>query len=257
MPTVADRIAQTVVAIRLEEQVEPIFHPDSYGYRPNRSALDAVGGLSATLLELRLGHRSGRGEVLRQCALGSGHQSSGRTHRPIMGAAVCEAVACRTTAAARWHPAPARSWHPARVGGFPRCWRTCFCTTRSICGCVGNFRRSRSSGMPMTRSCTAPVSGKLTRCRRRSQPGWNLSGCACIRTRPGSCTARTPTGAALLSTRRLRFWVTCFALAGARNRNGVVFTSFLPAVSPPDALKKMGAGAAPMEVAPSHRSVLR
>lgn len=42
VPTVADRIAQTVVARRLEEKVEPIFHPDSYGYRPNRSALDAV-----------------------------------------------------------------------------------------------------------------------------------------------------------------------------------------------------------------------
>lgn len=42
VPTVADRIAQTVVAKHLEERVEPIFHPDSYGYRPGRSALDAV-----------------------------------------------------------------------------------------------------------------------------------------------------------------------------------------------------------------------
>ena len=42
VPTVADRIAQTVVARRLEAKVEPIFHPDSYGYRPARSALDAV-----------------------------------------------------------------------------------------------------------------------------------------------------------------------------------------------------------------------
>ena len=42
VPTVADRIAQTVVARRLEAKVEPIFDPDSYGYRPNRSALDAV-----------------------------------------------------------------------------------------------------------------------------------------------------------------------------------------------------------------------
>ena len=40
--TVADRIAQTVVAARLEAKVEPMFHPDSYGYRPGRSALDAV-----------------------------------------------------------------------------------------------------------------------------------------------------------------------------------------------------------------------
>ncbi|MDP9381325.1 MAG: group II intron reverse transcriptase/maturase [Chloroflexota bacterium] len=42
VPTVADRIAQTVVAARLEARVEPMFHPDSYGYRPERSALDAV-----------------------------------------------------------------------------------------------------------------------------------------------------------------------------------------------------------------------
>jgi RNA-directed DNA polymerase len=42
VPTVADRIAQTVAAARLEKAVEPLFHPDSYGYRPGRSALDAV-----------------------------------------------------------------------------------------------------------------------------------------------------------------------------------------------------------------------
>lgn len=43
VPTVADRIAQTVVAVHLERRVEPMFHPDSFGYRPERSALDAVG----------------------------------------------------------------------------------------------------------------------------------------------------------------------------------------------------------------------
>lgn len=43
IPTVADRIAQSVVAKRLEAKVEPVFHPDSYAYRPGRSALDAVG----------------------------------------------------------------------------------------------------------------------------------------------------------------------------------------------------------------------
>lgn len=42
VPTVADRIAQTVVAARLEMAAEPVFHPDSYGYRPRRGALDAV-----------------------------------------------------------------------------------------------------------------------------------------------------------------------------------------------------------------------
>jgi RNA-directed DNA polymerase len=42
VPTVADRIAQTVVALQLEARTESMFHEDSYGYRPNRSALDAV-----------------------------------------------------------------------------------------------------------------------------------------------------------------------------------------------------------------------
>ena len=42
VPNVADRIAQTAVAVLLEEKLEPIFHPDSYGYRPGRSAQDAL-----------------------------------------------------------------------------------------------------------------------------------------------------------------------------------------------------------------------
>jgi len=43
IPTIADRVAQTVVKMVLEPLVEPQFHRDSYGYRPGRSALDAVG----------------------------------------------------------------------------------------------------------------------------------------------------------------------------------------------------------------------
>lgn len=42
VPSVGDRVAQTVVAAHLSVRVEPVFHPDSYGYRPGRSALDAV-----------------------------------------------------------------------------------------------------------------------------------------------------------------------------------------------------------------------
>jgi RNA-directed DNA polymerase len=43
IPTVADRVAQMVVKINLEPKIEPHFHNDSYGYRPFRSAHDAVG----------------------------------------------------------------------------------------------------------------------------------------------------------------------------------------------------------------------
>ena len=42
IPTVADRVAQNVVKMVLEPIVEPEFHPDSYGYRPGRSAHDAL-----------------------------------------------------------------------------------------------------------------------------------------------------------------------------------------------------------------------
>lgn len=43
IPTVSDRIAQMVVKLSFEPKVEPYFLDDSYGYRPNKSALDAVG----------------------------------------------------------------------------------------------------------------------------------------------------------------------------------------------------------------------
>ena len=42
IPTVSDRIAQATVKLVLEPQVEPYFHEDSYGYRPGKSAHQAI-----------------------------------------------------------------------------------------------------------------------------------------------------------------------------------------------------------------------
>ena len=42
IPAVADRVAQTAAKMVLEPMLEPVFDPDSFGYRPGRSALDAV-----------------------------------------------------------------------------------------------------------------------------------------------------------------------------------------------------------------------
>jgi RNA-directed DNA polymerase len=42
VPTIADRVAQTVVAMYLEKRADHGFHPDSYGYRPNKSAHQAL-----------------------------------------------------------------------------------------------------------------------------------------------------------------------------------------------------------------------
>ena len=43
IPTVMDRVAQMVVKMQLEPDLEPLFHEDSFGYRPFRSAHDALG----------------------------------------------------------------------------------------------------------------------------------------------------------------------------------------------------------------------
>lgn len=43
IPTVSDRVGQTVAKIYLEPQVEPSFHPQSYAYRSRKSATEAVG----------------------------------------------------------------------------------------------------------------------------------------------------------------------------------------------------------------------
>jgi retron-type reverse transcriptase len=55
VPTVADRVAQTVVKMVLEPLVEPVFHPDSYGYRRPVGARRRGGG-PAAVLGGRLGH---------------------------------------------------------------------------------------------------------------------------------------------------------------------------------------------------------
>ena len=44
VPCIADRIAQTVVAARIEAAAEPVFCPGSFGYRPGRKALEAIRG---------------------------------------------------------------------------------------------------------------------------------------------------------------------------------------------------------------------
>ena len=45
IPTVGDRVAQMVVKQHIEPSIDPIFHPDSYGYRPGKSAHDAIGAV--------------------------------------------------------------------------------------------------------------------------------------------------------------------------------------------------------------------
>ncbi len=42
IPTIEDRIAQMTVVMAITPHIDPLFHEDSYGYRPNKSAHDAI-----------------------------------------------------------------------------------------------------------------------------------------------------------------------------------------------------------------------
>ena len=118
-------------------------------------------------------------------------------------------------------------------------WQTCSCTTRSTCGWRGSSRGSGSSAMWMTRSCTASASARPARCWPRCKTGWPRSGCGCIPTRPGSCTARTARDATAFEHTSFTFLGYTFRPRGARAKNGGMFVSFAPAISK-DALKKIG-----------------
>lgn len=57
VPTVADRIAQTIVKMTFEPNVEKVFLSDSYGYRPKKIGTGCCWSDKTKMLEIRLGSR--------------------------------------------------------------------------------------------------------------------------------------------------------------------------------------------------------
>ena len=114
VPTVADRIAQTVVCMVLEPEVEPVFHPDSYGYRPGRSALQAVATARRRCWEndwvVDMDIRAFFDTVPWDLVLRAVRHHT----REAMDSAVCEAVAGSAAAAAGWHCSRADNGNSAR-----------------------------------------------------------------------------------------------------------------------------------------------
>ena len=114
VPTISDRIAQTVVARFLEPLVEPRFHRDSYGYRPGKAALEAVGVCRQRCWEfdwiIDLDVQKFFDEVPWDLVV----KAVRGGHRLPLGAAVCQAVACRPAQAPGWHACRARQGNPAR-----------------------------------------------------------------------------------------------------------------------------------------------
>ena len=154
VPNVADRVAQTTAAVLLEEKLEPIFHPDSYGYRPGRSAHDALAVARKRCwrqdwvldLDVRAFFDSVPHDLLLKAVA---HHTDERWVLLYIE---------------RWLKSPmqmldgtlgAREKGPHRVLRSRRCSPTCSCTMRSTSGWTGNTRVRPSSVMRMTWLFTA------------------------------------------------------------------------------------------------------
>jgi hypothetical protein len=116
VPNTGDRVAQTAAAMLLEQKLEPVFHRDSYGYRPGRSAHDALAVCRRRcwtkdwVLDLDIRAFSG----LRSAFPAT--QGGRSPHQRAVGPAVHLPVAYRADADARWDHGGEGEGNPA---GFP------------------------------------------------------------------------------------------------------------------------------------------
>src|SRR5664280_2455945 len=192
VPNVADRVAQTAAAMLLEERLEPIFHPDSYGYRPGRNAHDALATTRKRCwnkdwvidLDIRAFFDSVPWDLMAKAVA---HHTDERWVLLYID---------------RWLRAPmqmADGTLREREKGTPqgsrshRCWPTSSCTTRSTCGWSGSIRAAHSSALLTTRSSTAQPSVRPEICWLTSPSGSGPLDWSCTPTRRRSCTARTRT----------------------------------------------------------------
>ena len=143
VPTIADRVAQTVVAMHAGAAGgTDRFHPDSYGYRPGRSAHDAVAACRQRCwkydwvidLDVQKFFDAVPWDLVVK-AVEASHR------RAALGAAVCQAVAGGPAAASRTAPWSSGTGEPRKGRRSRRSWRTCSCTTRSTRGWPGSSRR--------------------------------------------------------------------------------------------------------------------
>ncbi len=165
IPTVADRIAQMVVKRYLEPILEPAFHMDSYGYRPGKSAHDALAVARRRCWShdwvLDLDIKSFFDEI-----------DWGLLMQAVRRHTDCKWVLLYLQ---RWLEAP------VSISSF---------TMSSIYGCAGNTPTSSSNDMPTTLSAIAEAKHKRLNCVRRLKRGLRTANYNCIRKRPRSCIAR-------------------------------------------------------------------
>ena len=236
MPSVGDRVAQTVVAGVIEARAEPVFHPDSYGYRPGRSALDAVAACRRRCWEadwvIDLDIRKFFDTVPWDLAV-----------KAVQAVTDLPWVVLYVR---RWLAAPLALPDGSlrqRDRGTPQ--------GSAVSPVIANLFLHYAFDRWMARKFPGVaferyVDDVVVHCvserqarevlaaiqERMSEVGWS-----CIRIRRGSFTARTAGGAASMSTRRSRSWGTRSGAARARTEPDG-YAGFVPAISK-DALNKI------------------
>ncbi len=197
VPTVADRVAQTVVRLYLEPLVEPVFHPDSYGYRPGRNALDAV---AATRV------RCWKADWVLDLDISAFFDSV--PHEQIL-AAVDHHTDLRWIRlyVARWLCAPIRQLDGTlqeRDRGTPQGSAISPLLTNLFMHYAFDAWLARNyPHIGFERYCDDAVVHCDSYEQARRPSGWS-----CTRTRPASSTAKTAHDATPIRSRRSRFWGT-------------------------------------------------
>ncbi len=101
-------------------EVEPIFHPDSYGYRPRRSAHRCAADMSGAVLEVRLGSRFGSQVVLRLARSLAGSEIGRSPHEPAVDPPLRGAMAESPAGTRGRHPSATGAWESAGLGDLAR-----------------------------------------------------------------------------------------------------------------------------------------
>ena len=241
VPTVADRIAQTVAARRLEAKVEPIFHPDSYGYRPGqvgagrgRDMPESAAGSTDWVIDLDIQ------KFFDSVPLGSRRQGGGGQHRCPVGGAVCQTVARRPRCSCPTGPCRNGTAEPHRVRRSSPVLANLFLHYAFDAWMAREFPTVpferyvddavvHCNSEPQARHVVAAIADRMDQVGLRLHPD---------KTKIVYCKD---------GNRRGSYEHTAFTFLGftfrqrrARNRHGKSFSKFLPAISK-DALKKISA----------------
>ena len=232
IPTVADRIAQEVVRRHLEPILEPVFHPDSYGYRPGKSAIDAV---------RQARQRCWRYDWVLDIDV-KGYFDS--IDWELLLRAVRRHTNCPWVLLyiERWLKVPVQMEDGSvvpRMAGTPQggssapSWRICFCIMRSIRGSRKLTRTSRSSVTRTMPFVTAKAPTRRRRYGARLPTALRPASWCCILRRQRSSTARMPTGAETFPTSHSTFSALHFERGRRCGGRGKIASSRIASSLPP------------------------